>query len=301
MMVMTAKVDMKKVIAILAAVAALIIGLIALLGEDAGSAATSASTAVSTNDDRVKFLTDLGWEVTTSPAETSQVRIPQEQSEVFDRYNALQKSQGYDLSAYAGKNVMRYVYKIENYPGATEPVYATLLIWKNQIIGGDITDTAANGMIQPLKKLQPQRPKLLPQPLSIADGPASTAGTAVPDRDQFINSVNHRFIPAEHTTVGVIWLHHPDTVAGINQTFPAKPVDIPPAVCLPRTGQPGFQAKIGPLLPQGQHRFGKVQITAPGHTAAKQSRAVIRRLLHFPCQKNFQCFAPGILFMIAPG
>ena len=159
MMVMTAKVDMKKVIAILAAVAALIIGLIALLGEDAGSAATSASTAVSTNDDRVKFLTDLGWEVTTSPAETSQVRIPQEQSEVFDRYNALQKSQGYDLSAYAGKNVMRYVYKIENYPGATEPVYATLLICKNQIIGGDITDTAANGMIQPLKKATATRPE----------------------------------------------------------------------------------------------------------------------------------------------
>lgn len=159
MMVMTAKVDMKKVIAILAAVAALIIGLIALLGEDAGSAATSASTAVSTNDDRVKFLTDLGWEVTTSPAETSQVRIPQEQSEVFDRYNALQKSQGYDLSAYAGKNVMRYVYKIENYPGATEPVYATLLICKNQIIGGDITDTAANGMIQPLKKATATAPE----------------------------------------------------------------------------------------------------------------------------------------------
>lgn len=159
MMVMTAKVDMKKVIAILAAVAALIIGLIALLGEDAGSAATSASTAVSTNDDRVKFLTDLGWEVITSPAETSQVRIPQEQSEVFDRYNALQKSQGYDLSAYAGKNVMRYVYKIENYPGATEPVYATLLICKNQIIGGDITDTAANGMIQPLKKATATRPE----------------------------------------------------------------------------------------------------------------------------------------------
>ena len=152
MMVMTAKVDMKKVIAILAAVAALIIGLIALLGEDAGSAATSASTAVSTNDDRVKFLTDLGWDVTTSPAETSQVRIPQEQSEVFDRYNALQKSQGYDLGAYAGKNVMRYVYKVENFPGATEPVYATLLIYKNQIIGGDITDTAAKGMIQGLKK-----------------------------------------------------------------------------------------------------------------------------------------------------
>ena len=152
MMVMTAKVDMKKVIAILAAVAALIIGLIALTGDGNDSAATSAGSTVSTKDDRVKFLSDKGWEGTTSPAETSQVRIPQEQSEVFDRYNALQKSQGYDLGAYAGKNVMRYVYKVENFPGATEPVYATLLIYKNQIIGGDITDTAAKGMIQGLKK-----------------------------------------------------------------------------------------------------------------------------------------------------
>ena len=160
MMVMTAKVDMKKVIAILAAVAALIIGLIALLGDGDGSAATSANTAVSTNDDRVKFLTDLGWEVTTSPAETSQVRIPQEQSEVFDRYNALQKSQGYDLNAYAGKNVMRYVYKIKNYPGATEPVYATLLIYKNQVIGGDITNTAADGMIRPLKNATATAPEV---------------------------------------------------------------------------------------------------------------------------------------------
>ena len=152
MMVMTAKVDTKKVIAILAAVAVLIIGLIALLGDKDDSAPTAAAAAVTTNDDRVKFLNDLGWEVSTSPTESSQVRIPKESSDVFDRYNALQKSQGYDLSAYAGKNVMRYVYKVENYPSATEPVYATLLIHKNQVIGGDITDTAAKGMIQALKK-----------------------------------------------------------------------------------------------------------------------------------------------------
>ena len=152
MMVMTAKVDTKKVIAILAAVAVLIIGLIALLGDKDDSAPTAAAAAVTTNDDRVKFLNDLGWEVSTSPTESSQVRIPKESSDVFDRYNALQKSQGYDLSAYAGKNVMRYVYKVENYPNATEPVYATLLIHKNQVIGGDITDTAAKGMIQALKK-----------------------------------------------------------------------------------------------------------------------------------------------------
>ncbi len=147
MMVMTAKVNLKKVMIALAAVAALIVALILLLGGGGDSAETSAPTA-SSNDGRVKFLTDLGWDVTTSPTDSSQVRIPAASSDVFERYNALQKSQGYDLSEYAGKKVMRYVYKINNYPGATEPVYATLLVYKNQIIGGDVTDTAAQGKIR---------------------------------------------------------------------------------------------------------------------------------------------------------
>lgn len=151
MMVMTAKVDMKKVIMILAAVVVLIVGLILLLGGGEEDITPTAGSAVTTNDDRVKFLTDFGWEVSTSPTESSQVRIPKESTEVYDRYNALQKSQGYDLTTFAGKTVMRYVYKVNNYPNATEPVYATLLVYKNQVIGGDVTDTAAKGNIQGFK------------------------------------------------------------------------------------------------------------------------------------------------------
>ena len=79
------------------------------------------------------------------------------QSEVYSRYNALQKSQGYDLSQYAGKTVMRYVYKINNFPNATEPVYATLLVYKDQIIGGDVTDTSAKGIVQGIKKSDTQQ------------------------------------------------------------------------------------------------------------------------------------------------
>lgn len=146
MMVMTAKVDFKKILLGLAAVAALILALILLLG--GGETTETSAPALSSNDGRVKFLTDFGWEVTTSPRESSQVKIPAENSEVFDRYNALQKSQGYDLSQYAGKNVLRYVYQINNYPDATEPVYATVLIYKNKVIGGDVTNTAAKGHIQ---------------------------------------------------------------------------------------------------------------------------------------------------------
>lgn len=149
MFFMTAKVDKKKIAIILAAAAALIIGLIALFGGN--DSTPTAATNVSGNDARLAFLKGFGWEVTTTPVQSSQVRIPAESSEVFDRYNALQKSQGYDLSQYAGKTVMRYVYQINNYPGATEPVYATLLIYKNQIIGGDVTDTAAKGVIRGFK------------------------------------------------------------------------------------------------------------------------------------------------------
>ena len=143
MMVMTAKVNIKKILLALAAVAGVIIALVLLLG--GGDSQPTAAPSVSDNDARVQFLKTLGWEVSASPAESGQVRIPQEQSEVYQRYNALQKSQGYDLTPYAGKAVMRYVYKVNNYPGATEPVYATLLVYKNQIIGGDITGTGAGG------------------------------------------------------------------------------------------------------------------------------------------------------------
>ena len=151
MMVMTAKVDFKKTLLIIAAVAALVLALILFLGSDSTEeTAASATTApsVSSNDGRVAFLKGFGWDVTASPTESGQVRIPEQSSDVFDRYNNLQKSQGYDLSAYAGKNVMRYVYQINNYPGATQKVYATLLVYKDRVIGGDITDTAPGGQIR---------------------------------------------------------------------------------------------------------------------------------------------------------
>ena len=151
MMVMTAKVDMKKIAIILAAIAGVILAIILLFGRG-GDATATATTTVSGNDSRVQLLKDMGWEVNETPVQSGQVKIPADTSEVFDRYNALQKSQGYDLSQHAGKTVMRYVYQVNNFPGATEPVYATLLVYKNQVIGGDITDTAAKGVIQGLRR-----------------------------------------------------------------------------------------------------------------------------------------------------
>lgn len=150
MMVMTAKVNLKKIITLIGIVALCVLALILLFGTG-DDAEMTASSAISTNDARVQFLKDFGWEVSASPAESGQVKIPTETTEVFDRYNALQKSQGYDLTQYAGKTVMRFVYKVNNYPNATDPVYATVLVYKNKIIGGDITDTSAGGRIRPFR------------------------------------------------------------------------------------------------------------------------------------------------------
>ena len=94
--------------------------------------------------------------------------IPSEPNQVFDRYNALQKCQGYDLSKFAGKKLMRYVYEIKNYPGATEPVLATLLVYKNTVVGGDVTNTAPGGKIQGFAM-----PKAAPAP-SVATAPPET-------------------------------------------------------------------------------------------------------------------------------
>ena len=155
MMMMTAKVNIKKVLIGLIALVALVMALASLLGGEKESAAV---TTMSDNDSRVQFLESQGWQVITSPKEAGQVKIPTEASPLYSRYNDLQKSQGYDLTQYAGKTVMRYVYKVNNYPGATDPVYATVLVYKNQVIGGDITDTSAGGAVQGLKKAPEKTP-----------------------------------------------------------------------------------------------------------------------------------------------
>lgn len=149
MMVMTAKVNLKKILIILGAIAALIVACILIFGGNSEDQPTV--TNVADNDSRVAFLHSFGWQVNTSPVSSGQVKIPDTQSAVYQRYNELQKSQGYDLSKYAGQTVMRYVYKITNYPGATEPVYATVLVFQGQIIGGDVTNTAAKGVVQTFK------------------------------------------------------------------------------------------------------------------------------------------------------
>ena len=176
MMVMTAKLNLKKILLVLGAAAAVVLSLILVLG---GNPDTPAAPSGEGNAARVKFLRDQGWEVSDTPMESSQVRVPETTSQIYERYNNLQKSQGYDLSRYAGEKVMRYVYEIRNLPGATAPVYATLLVCKNQIIGGDITDTGVGGKIRGILRTKTDSlPK--PEPTLPAETVETTQSATLP-------------------------------------------------------------------------------------------------------------------------
>ena len=88
-----------------------------------------------TNEERVAFLESFGWQVQAEPTETREVMIPAQFNDVYTAYNVMQQAQGFDLEPYAGQICTQYVYKVENHPG-DDQVYATLLVYGDEIIGG---------------------------------------------------------------------------------------------------------------------------------------------------------------------
>ena len=60
-------------------------------------------SGIKTNEDRIEFLSQFGWEVKSEPIETAEVTIPAEFDKIFTGYNEIQKRQGLDLSAYKKK------------------------------------------------------------------------------------------------------------------------------------------------------------------------------------------------------
>lgn len=102
---------------------------------------------IKTNEDRIDFLRQFGWEVSPEAVESEQVTIPADFDKVFAGYNEIQKRQGLDLSSYKGKTMMRYTYDIKNYKGYEGKVQANILVYRNKVVGGDICSADVNGFI----------------------------------------------------------------------------------------------------------------------------------------------------------
>lgn len=107
---------------------------------------------IKTNEDRVDFLKQFGWEVKSEAVESAEVTIPSEFDKIFTGYNEIQRKQGLDLSDYKKKKVMRYTYEVTNYEGASGTVYANILVYRNRVIGGDICSADVTGFIHGFEK-----------------------------------------------------------------------------------------------------------------------------------------------------
>lgn len=106
--------------------------------------------AVGTNEERIAYLLSLGWEVEPAPVLEQEITLPKEFPEVLQNYNEMQRQQGFDLQAYAGKKVVLYTYRITNHPDAEE-ADASLYVYRSRLIGGDIHSTSFTGFMSPLR------------------------------------------------------------------------------------------------------------------------------------------------------
>ncbi|MGE4484564.1 MAG: DUF4830 domain-containing protein [Oscillospiraceae bacterium] len=152
MIVYTAKFSKKKAIIAVLILGAVLCAIILLAGERFGAAAeaSSLSAVVKTNEDRVSYLCTLGWDVSDDPVDQQTITIPRDFSGVYGTYNEIQLAQGFDLREYAGREAVRYTYEVSNYPSAQDVVVADIIVYRNEIIAGDVQSTALDGFMQGL-------------------------------------------------------------------------------------------------------------------------------------------------------
>lgn len=156
MFIFTARVDRRKLAAGAAALVLLCTTALAVgsLNADRSvdtAASVETSKKVKSNEDRISYLENYGWQVDPDPIAMEELLIPEEFDETYEEYLALQSSQGFDLTEYCGKRVKRYTYEITNYPTGETGVQASLLVYKNKVVGGEVLSPKLDGFLHGLE------------------------------------------------------------------------------------------------------------------------------------------------------
>ncbi|MDR0906237.1 MAG: DUF4830 domain-containing protein [Oscillospiraceae bacterium] len=149
MFILTAKFNKRRAIA--AAVAlALVLSVVVLVAgarDRANSASAQVGAVVRDNAERVAYLKKLGWAVEDVACDEQAVTIPREFSEVYKRYNEIQTAQGFDLTKYGGAEAVRYTYRITNHPVEDANAVADIIVYRNEIIAGDVQSAKLDGFM----------------------------------------------------------------------------------------------------------------------------------------------------------
>ena len=122
MFVLTAKLNKKKIGAVLLAILLAIVLLVAILSFSGGERPAQ----IRSSEDAAAYLRSLGWQVAPEPLEVQQIVIPRDFSGVYEHYIQLQRAQGFSLEKYGGMSAVRYTFPVLNYPTGEEGIVADI-------------------------------------------------------------------------------------------------------------------------------------------------------------------------------
>lgn len=107
---------------------------------------------VSNSEQAAEFLKKFGYDVETVPVESCEVKIPDEFNGVYNEYNEIQRAQGLNLKKYCGKTAMRYTFEVTDYGDYEGTVLATVVVYKDKVIAGDVCGVTGEGFIHGFEK-----------------------------------------------------------------------------------------------------------------------------------------------------
>ncbi len=111
----------------------------------------SAHYNVTTRQGRADYLAAQGWTVDPETETAQEITLPRSFTGVLQEYNELQLQQGFDLRPYGGLGCTVYSYIVTDYD-SPDTVLATIYLYKNRIIAGDIHSTAMDGFMHGIRK-----------------------------------------------------------------------------------------------------------------------------------------------------
>lgn len=102
-----------------------------------------------THEERMKFVSQFGWQVDEEPVQVKEIIIPTEADEVYTAYNDIQRSQGFDLTEFAGERAKCWTYTVKNYEGYEnqECIQINILVYDGKVIGGDVCSVELDGFM----------------------------------------------------------------------------------------------------------------------------------------------------------
>ena len=146
MYIVSIKLDKTKILAAIASLCLVVAVVCVVFPKQTADVLTSnVSTSAKSTQEHIAFLNAYGYNVTDKPIQIQEIIIPTEFSSDYEKYNELQKLSGFDLADYKNYRVKKYTYKVTDYKESNEEVVANLMIYNDEVIGGDISSTTLGG------------------------------------------------------------------------------------------------------------------------------------------------------------